>query len=85
MREPFSRVLPRDEPLRAAGECDLAVTAGPLAGLAEVLAFFSPVLSIILALRLEAWPAKAGGLVLPRLCSPAIRFAAGAGRASGSG
>ncbi|MER3420352.1 MAG: hypothetical protein C4290_07435 [Chloroflexota bacterium] len=67
MREPFSRVLPRDEPLRAAGECDLAVTAGPLAGLAEVLAFFSPVLSIILALRLEAWPAKAVGLVLPPL------------------
>lgn len=67
MREPFSRVLPRDEPLRAAGECDLAVTSGPLAGLAEVLALFSPVLSVILALRLEGWPAKAVGIVLPPL------------------
>lgn len=67
MREPFSRVLPRGEPLRAAGECDLSVRSGPLAGIAEVLALFSPVLSVILALRLEGWPARAAGIVLPPL------------------
>ncbi len=65
MKEPFSRVLARGEQLRAAGECDLARTTGPLAAPAELLAILSPILSLVLAIRLDGWQWKVLGAVLP--------------------
>ena len=67
MREPFSGLLGRDERLLAAGEVDLAVTTGPLAVPAELLALFSPALSVILFLRLDGAVARALGALLPPL------------------
>lgn len=67
MREPFSAVLPSDERLIAAGEAERGVNTGPFAGLGEMLAFASPFLSIVLALRLDGTNAKILGAVLPPL------------------
>jgi hypothetical protein len=67
MREPFSSILPSDERLVAAAECELGVTTGPLAGPAEMLALFSPLISIILLIRLDGWQAKLIGALLPPL------------------
>lgn len=67
MREPFSAVLPRGERLVAAGEAELGETTGPLARLGEMLAFVSPVLSIVLLIRLDGAPAKAAGVLAPPL------------------
>ena len=65
MREPFSGLLSRGERLVAAGEVDLAITRGPLAIPAELAALFSPLLSIVLAVRLDGATAKALGAILP--------------------
>ena len=67
MDEPFSVILPRGERLVAAAECETSITTGPLAGLGEMLAFFSPVLSLILVARLDGWPLKIVGAVAPPL------------------
>jgi hypothetical protein len=65
MRDPFRRLLPRDERLRAAGEVDLAIRRGPLALPAEMLALCSPIISVVLFIRLDGPLAKALGVVLP--------------------
>lgn len=67
MGEPFSAVLPSGERLLAAGEAELGVITGPLAAPAEMLAYFSPVIAIILALQLDGATAKILGAVLPPL------------------
>ena len=67
MREPFSRLLPRGERLLAAGEVELGTTTGPLALPAELAALCSPLLSVVLFLRLDGAPARALGLLLPPL------------------
>lgn len=67
MREPFSAVLPSDERLVAGGEAERGVNTGPLAGLGEMLSFISPVLSIVLVLRLDGVVPKILGAVLPPL------------------
>lgn len=67
MREPFRAVLPDGERLLAAGEAELGVTTGPLARPAELLAFFSPVISIVLLIRLDGPAAKAAGVIAPPL------------------
>jgi hypothetical protein len=65
MREPFSAVLPRGERLVAAGEAELGETTGPLARLGELLAFVSPVVSIVLLVRLDGALAKTAGVIAP--------------------
>lgn len=67
MREPFSAVLPPDERLVAAGEAEQGVNIGPLARLGEMLAFVSPVLSLVLFLRLEGTVPRILGVILPPL------------------
>lgn len=75
MREPFSRLLGRSERLLAAAEADLAATTGPLAMPAELLVLFSPVLSLILATRLDGlWPRLVGAALPPLLLFLLARF-----------
>ena len=66
MREPFHRLLGRGERLLAAGEVDLARRTGPLAMPAEMLALFSPILSLVLLVRLDGLvPKLLGALLAP--------------------
>src|SRR5437016_2772613 len=67
MREPFSDILPEHEQLLAAGEAELGITTGPLAGLSEMLALLSPVLSLVLLIQLHGVGAKIAGAMLPPL------------------
>ena len=67
MRNPFRDLLPPSEPVRASGQAELGITTGPLAGLAEMLALFSPALSLWLFFSLDGWQARTLGVVLPPL------------------
>lgn len=68
MREPFYRLLGRGERLLAAGEVDLARRTGPLAMPAEMLALFSPIVSLVLLVRLDGLvPKLLGALLAPLL------------------
>lgn len=74
MREPFTRLLPRDERLLATAEAEPGTTTGPLTVPAELLTLGSFVLALVLALRLDDLLSRAAGLVLPPLVVLAIRY-----------
>jgi hypothetical protein len=65
MREPFRSLLPKGERLVAAGEAEPGVTTGPLASLSEILALFSPLISVILLIRLDGALPKVVGVLAP--------------------
>src|SRR5581483_2814685 len=65
MREPFSALLPSDEPLLASGEAEPGIDTGPLAGLLELCAMFGWVPGLFLLGRLDGLPLKLAAVFLP--------------------
>lgn len=65
MREPFSSLLPSDEPLLASGEAEPGIDTGPLAGPLELCAMFGWVPGLFLLGRLDNLPLKLAVVFLP--------------------